>query len=238
MITFLIQTTGMELVGPSQRVFGGIIISIAYAIGGVFLGVIAMYVTHWRTFLQVCYTPALIFIVYTWCLPESFRWLINKGRFKEATEIILKTASWNKIGLTEGTLEKLFKNNDDTCELKDKQELTNDYFEEKAQNISPIREIFQHPSFLLRVANCSFCWLTNTFVYYGLTLNSVSISGNKYVNFMLLSLIEIPGFAVTYVLSERIGRRWTLCSSLILSGLICICTEYAPKGNFFLITIR
>lgn len=222
----------MELVGPSQRVFGGIIISIAFALGGVMLGVIAMNVTHWRTFLQVCYSPTLIFIVYSWLLPESFRWLITKGRYKEATEIILKTASWNKIGLSEGTIEKLFKNNNENYELKDKIELNNDYFVEKPKKISPMREIFQHPTFLLRVANCSFCWLTNTFVYYGLTLNSVSISGNKYVNFMLLSLIEIPGFGVTYILSERIGRRWTLCSSLILSGLICICTEYAPKGKF------
>lgn len=222
----------MELVGPSQRVFGGIIISIAFALGGVMLGVIAMYITHWRTFLQVCYAPTLLFIAYSWLLPESFRWLITKGRYKEATEIILKTASWNKIGLTEGTIEKLFKNNNENYELKGKVNLNNDYFEEKPKKISPLREIFQYPTFLLRVANCSFCWLTNTFVYYGLTLNSVSISGNKYVNFMLLSLIEIPGFGVTYILSERIGRRWTLCSSLILSGLICIATEYAPKGKF------
>lgn len=221
----------MELVGPSQRVSGGIIISIAFALGAVMLGVIAMFITHWRTFLQVCYTPTLFFIAYCWLLPESFRWLITKGRYKEATEIILKTASWNKIGLTEGAIEKLFKNNNENYELKDKV-INNDYFEEAPKKISPIKEMFLHPALLLRVANCSFCWLTNTFVYYGLTLNSVSISGNKYVNFMLLSIIEIPGFAVTYVLSERIGRRWTLCSSLILSGLICITSEYAPKGTF------
>ncbi len=37
---------------------------------------------------------------------------------------------------------------------------------------------------------------TNAFVFYGLSLNSQNLSGNKYLNFILVCLIEIPGSTV------------------------------------------
>lgn len=42
-------------------------------------------------------------------------------------------------------------------------------------------------------------WITNAFVYYGLSLNSVSLSGNKYLNYTLVCLIEIPGYTISWV---------------------------------------
>lgn len=42
-------------------------------------------------------------------------------------------------------------------------------------------------------------WITNAFVYYGLSLNSTSLSGNKYLNYTLVCLIEIPGYTISWV---------------------------------------
>ena len=47
-----------------------------------------------------------------------------------------------------------------------------------------------------------FNFLTNAFVYYGLSLNSTSLSGNKYLNYTLVCLIEIPGYSISWV-SDR-----------------------------------
>lgn len=44
-------------------------------------------------------------------------------------------------------------------------------------------------------------WITNAFVYYGLSLNSTSLSGNKYLNYALVCLIEIPGYTISWVRS-------------------------------------
>lgn len=39
----------------------------------------------------------------------------------------------------------------------------------------------------------------NAVVYYGLSLNSTSLSGNKYLNFALVCLVEIPGYSLAWV---------------------------------------
>ena len=45
----------------------------------------------------------------------------------------------------------------------------------------------------LRFANCCFCWMTVTMVYYGLSLNATNLAGSPYTNFVLVALVEIPG---------------------------------------------
>lgn len=41
---------------------------------------------------------------------------------------------------------------------------------------------------VLRALILFFIWATNAFVFYGLSLNSTSLSGNKYMNFILVCL--------------------------------------------------
>lgn len=68
------------------------------------------------------------------------------------------------------------------------------------------------------------------FVYDGLSLNSVAVAGNQYLNFILVCLIEVPAGLATFVLMERVGRRAAMCSSLILAGLACIIFHFLPAG--------
>ena len=44
-----------------------------------------------------------------------------------------------------------------------------------------------------RLINMCFTWLVIVLGYYGLSLTSVSLSGDPYVNFFLVSLVELPG---------------------------------------------
>lgn len=39
----------------------------------------------------------------------------------------------------------------------------------------------------------------NATVFYGLSLNSTNLSGNKYINFALVCLVEIPGYTLAWV---------------------------------------
>lgn len=52
---------------------------------------------------------------------------------------------------------------------------------------------------LVRFVIIVYNWITNAFVYYGLSLNSTSLSGNKYLNYTLVCLIEIPGYTISWV---------------------------------------
>ena len=60
--------------------------------------------------------------------------------------------------------------------------------------------------------------------YYGVTMNAGNLGGNFYLNFMLMGVAELPGYAVAILLLDRIGRRRCNGWSLIIGGLACIAT--------------
>lgn len=62
-----------------------------------------------------------------------------------------------------------------------------------------IKEALRSKILLFRFAILIYNWITNAFVYYGLSLNSTSLSGNKYLNYALVCLIEIPGYTISWV---------------------------------------
>lgn len=101
----------------------------------------------------------------------------------------------------------------------------------QAEKKSPAMQVLNSSVMLTRLLACSFCWLTNTFVYYGLSLNSVAFAGDKYVNFILVAIVEIPAYFLTWFLTDYIGRKATLSSSFLLSGVFCLAIQFVPTGN-------
>jgi OCT family organic cation transporter-like MFS transporter 4/5 len=70
-----------------------------------------------------------------------------------------------------------------------------------------------------------------TFVYFGLTVYSVLVGSNKYASFILVALIELPAYAATYLSMNRFGRKFSLCSTLMISGIPCIGFALLPPGT-------
>lgn len=95
----------------------------------------------------------------------------------------------------------------------------------------PIVQVLHSSVILIRLLVCSFCWLTNTFVYYGLSLNSVAFAGDKYINFVLVAVVEIPAYCLAWVLSDYIGRKPTLSGAFLLSGAFCLAIQFVPAGK-------
>nr|CAD7429241.1 unnamed protein product [Timema monikensis] len=202
---------GMELVGPDKRSLGATIISVFYSVGEATLGAIALALRQWRHILRAIYIPALFFISYFWLIPESVRWLVSQGRMADAGDIIRLAARTNGVTLSDGTLNKL--------ELRPLVGQEEQGKSPEKLSGSVLRRVISSKILLLRFINCCFCWLTNTFVFFGLALNSVSVSGNKYSNFMLVALIELPAYVITYFTMNKFGRRSSLAVSLAASGL-------------------
>ncbi|KAF4520101.1 hypothetical protein B566_EDAN010331 [Ephemera danica] len=76
----------------------------------------------------------------------------------------------------------------------------------------------------------------NAFVYYGLSVNSTSLGGNKYINFTAVCLAEIPGYTMAWLLLKR-GRRPSLCGSLMLCAVTCLGAAFVPTDNEWAILI-
>ncbi|XP_021942808.1 organic cation transporter protein-like isoform X2 [Zootermopsis nevadensis] len=212
---------GMELVGSRARVLGGTLISVFYALGEAILGGIALWLQNWRNLLRVFYAPALLCVTYHWLLPESVRWLLAMGKIKEARNVIMKAAKRNGVVLSSGALNKFEmtslsegKSESPEAEIKSAKEV--------------LKQVLHSKILLLRVVNCSFCWVAITFVFFGLSLTSVSVGGNKFTNFILVAIIELPAYIVFYFTMDRFGRKSTMSVSLILSGISCITFAFVP----------
>ncbi|XP_055705285.1 organic cation transporter protein-like [Phlebotomus papatasi] len=211
---------GMELVGPERRVLGAFFINVFYALGEALLGLLAMLTRDWRLLMRVAYVPTFIFLIYRWLIPESARWLLNMNRTRDAAKIIDSAAKMNKSPLTPEARKMLDNvlNAEPVVEEKDGK-LREKEPEAKEYNLLLA---FKSKTLVLRMINCSYCWIAVCFVFYGMSMNSVSVAGDKYVNFIMNCLIEIPGAGLCCLLMDRIGRRMMLCISLILSGAACI----------------
>jgi OCT family organic cation transporter-like MFS transporter 4/5 len=73
--------------------------------------------------------------------------------------------------------------------------------------------------------------VTITFVFFGLSLTSVSVGGNKFTNFILVALIELPAYVVFYFTMDRFGRKSTMSASLVIAGISCISFAFVPLGK-------
>lgn len=71
------------------------------------------------------------------------------------------------------------------------------------------KAIFSSRILLQRVCTTPVWWITTTFVYYGLNINSVGLSGNMYLNYILVCAIEIPGLTIFLLFLLMLSLTYT-----------------------------
>lgn len=83
------------------------IFSVTYTLGGILVGLAAMYVHNFRVLMWMFYIPGLLTFVYIWLVPESFRWLLATGRIDRAIETMKRIAKSNRRELSEKTIHAI-----------------------------------------------------------------------------------------------------------------------------------
>lgn len=212
---------------PKGRVLGNTILNVISTLGMMSLPAFSWWLQDWRKLLRIIYTPAILVFTYLWLLNESVRWLLSKGRNEEAAKVLLKAAKMNNVDISE-ELNPMY-----NVEVKcDTQEVKIEEYNDDKAEVSTFKRVIRSRVIRNRVAMCSFLWITCTFVYYGLSINSVSLGGNKYVNFMLVSFMDIPGSILCLIVLDRFGRKKILSIFYILSAGLCIGQSFVPEGEF------
>ncbi|KAG7299214.1 hypothetical protein JYU34_017766 [Plutella xylostella] len=209
----------IELLGQDKRVLTTAFLGIMLVLGGLAFALLARTFQYWRTFILVAYPPSVLFVVYIYLLPESIRWLLSKGRKEEAVEIIMNAAKLNKVTLSEETMRQL---------QEEKVKPTDDKKVEEEEGLWT--QVLHSPIIMKRLAICSWWWMTCTFVFYGLAINSVALAGDKYTNYMLVVSVEIIAVVTNALVLDRVGRKPTLLVAYCVCGVACVALTFVPES--------
>ena len=213
---------GIELVGPNKRTLCGILREFVFVTGELYLALVSWQLRDRRKIQLACAVPCLALFGYYFILPESVRWLLTK----------------NKFDLAQSRLEKIAKRN--KVEMPRREELAHyTRQEEVLEYTETMADLVRRPRMFGRLLNVFFNWFVITMIYYGLSLNAASLAGDVYVNFALLSVCEVPGYALSYLGMRFAGRRLTLSVSLLIGGVSCLISSVvnntAISTAFFLL---
>lgn len=193
-----------------------------YTGGLLLMPLIAWAVPYWRYFLRIIYAPTLLILFYTFLLDESIRWLFSKGKKEQGLKLIKKAAAQNKVTLDKMLLNKL-EYIDEDDEPKD-----------RGKDRILLLKTFKSKIMMQRFLVCMVWWFTITLINYGMMISSVFIAGNKYINFALLMLMDVPANVLYWMLLIRHKRKSTLFISFLIGGVFCVAQPFLPTGTYVL----
>ncbi|KAI1280449.1 Organic cation transporter protein [Halotydeus destructor] len=199
---------GIEYVGLEYRTWCSSGFQISFALGQASLAIFANFVRHWRHLelgLAILFSSASLV---RFLLPESPRWLENKGRHDETYDFVLKGAKWNKVQLKPKSIARQLSETDVVTPAK------SDTF----------IDIFKHSKLRRWSLNLYVSSAVSGFIYYGLSFSDDSNGEGSfvYINTALMCITAIPFILVITVVMNRWGRKGSLIATLLVAGTCCI----------------
>jgi len=65
--------------------------------------------------------------------------------------------------------------------------------------------------------------------YYGTTFSFNTLSDSFYLNYQLGMIIELPGYFIGMYCMDKLGRRISVCGSIVVGGFACLATGLLPE---------
>ncbi|XP_046330581.2 organic cation transporter protein-like [Haliotis rufescens] len=242
-------TIFVEMLTTEHRPLAGTVGGVVWSLSVMTLAPIAYLMKDfsWR-YLQIALSVVTLYVFALYCtLDESLRWLLANNRRDECRRIIRKSTSMNASNVkkaldvferTSGTVCKAVvvepSNTVDKVTDGDSSLLVNDVkvdgetegLVDSSQKYT-ILDLFRHKAILYTSAITWYIWTVNSLTYYGLFLTATSLAGDRFLNFFLSCVVEIPGTVSVYFMLKRFGRRQVAMiyhfmagASLILSVII------------------
>ncbi|ALC47004.1 Orct2 [Drosophila busckii] len=219
----------MEMVGPAKRLYAGIFVMMFFSLGYMLTAAFAYFIHDWR-WLQIALTlPGLFFMCYYRIIPESVRWLLSKGRQERAIEIIQNAARFNRVEITDEALRDLL---DEGVSCKQDPKLQQQAVENKPASVW---DLLHYPNLRRKTLVIFYDWLACTGVYYGISWSTKNLAGDVLTNFVISGAVEIPAYIFLLLTLNRWGRRFILCSCMLLCGVTLLLTSIVPEHMSWLI---
>uniref|UniRef100_A0A3P8R7A0 Major facilitator superfamily (MFS) profile domain-containing protein n=1 Tax=Astatotilapia calliptera TaxID=8154 RepID=A0A3P8R7A0_ASTCA len=171
-----------------------------YVFGMMLLPATAYLLRNWKHLSLLMALPGLASLPLWWLIPESPRWLVSKGRLQEAERLLRSAALENGV---EAPPVIFLSANVQQSDSK-KAETLNFLDLLKAKSIRSVTLIL---------------WLSTHVTYSGLSFNMSTLYGNPFLNYFLLSAVELPAYTVSWLSACRLSRRLSFISFSLLGAL-------------------
>ncbi|XP_007437766.2 solute carrier family 22 member 7 [Python bivittatus] len=206
-LSIIVIPLGMEWVDIEHRTTSGVITSLFWSFGNMLLALIAYLVRDWRWLLLTTSLPCIVGIISIWWLSESARWLLAKGKLKQAHRHLKRCARMNR--------RKEFADKINPEILRK----TAVAIAQKSDGNYSYISLFRTPV-LRRISFClGAVWFGAAFSYYSMSMNITGFGLGMYMTQFVFALIEVPAKLLVFVVVNRVGRRKSQAWSLILTGL-------------------
>ncbi|CAG0878580.1 unnamed protein product [Darwinula stevensoni] len=193
MVFIQLLSTVMEAVGGHHRPIIGLAYQYPFSIGFMSLAGISWFARDWKHLELAISVPVSVFLLYYWFLPESPRWLYSKKRDAEAKAILDKARKKNKLPPKESSASIT-----PTVHDVDQEDAM------KEQHYT-ILHLFKGPRLRYRTINLFWNWFVNSFVYYGLALNSGNLGGDIFINVFIGGVYTNEWPVVTLAMIGKFG---------------------------------
>ncbi|XP_059217869.1 organic cation transporter protein isoform X2 [Stomoxys calcitrans] len=231
----------VELVSGKWRTIVGILNIVPVAVTYVLMAAIAYFIRDWRSIQLTVTLPWFAILCIWYCVPESPRWLLAKGRLDELFPIVERAARFNGITLpanyrksleavvppsikasqTSATLEA------DVCSSIENSNLKRD---ELDANASPLVVVFSR-TYVRTTCLTLVIWLCLIIIYFGLTLHLSNLGGNIYLNTAIAGIVEAISVSFSVFVVLKLGIRLNLIACMLLPGICCLAVNVVPKGD-------
>jgi len=205
----------VEITSQRYKSLVGNLMHIFWAPGQMLLALMAYFIRDWRSLHIAVSIPIFASLLLYPLTPESPRWLISVRKEKEAAKIVQQIAKLHKRSLPpENPTPAIEGNSVDPNQVEEK--LT-------------ILDLISSKGLALTTAILSLNWLVVDFCYYGLSLHSVNLGGDIFVNFVLSAAVEVPAVVLGMLGMDWIGRVSLLVICQLVGGLACILAGLLPS---------
>ncbi|KYN15387.1 WD repeat and HMG-box DNA-binding protein 1 [Trachymyrmex cornetzi] len=209
----------MEIIGVEWRSIMSVLYHVPFLIGHVMNPLISYLTLTWYGFQMAVSIPSIFLLSYYWIVPESPRWLLAIGKYRQAERILLKAAGRNKIPVENVKLALETYENQMTIRHAKNNEKYN------------ITHLFRTPNMRLKTTYVSVNWFVCGICFFGLAQYMGHLDGNIFINVAVSAAMEIPGTIIVLFLISRVSRLKILMGGNILSGVSLLLITCITNGN-------